>query len=383
MRAFLFALACVLIVAPSLAPACSLCGSLLRRESLAVEFAEATWVLYGTVANPKLSTEGGQFAGTGTTEFHIEKVLKAETPVGDRKMLLLPRYVPILDTKTPTRFVVFFRKGRDQVEFSLGRQVSSPAVFDYLQGIEKQRGKDALPALAFAAQHLDHAEPAIAEEAFLELARANDADVARLARTLSPERLRTMLRQPNLEPERLSLFAFLLGSCGDASDVELFRTLLQRNDEKSVRSLEGVLAGYLTLRPKEGWQHTLDLLHQPKSPFLHRFAAVQTLRFLYATKSNDMRPTVIRVMGSVAVHPETADMAIDDLRLWKAWDHTAAILACHGKQSHAAPIVRTSIERYAVACPLPEARRFVEALRQQDAKRVRELEEELSLEQGK
>jgi hypothetical protein len=378
MRAFVFALVCVLVVLPA-ASACSLCGSLLRRESLSVEFAEATWVLYGTVANPKLSTEGGPLAGNGTTEFHIEKVLKAETPIGDRKMLLLPRYVPILDTKTPTRFIVFFRKGRDQVEFSLGRQLSSPVVFEYLQGIQKQRGKDPIPALAFAAQHLDHDDPSIAEEAFLELARANDADIARLAETLSPDRLRKLLKQPNLEPERLSLFAYLLGSCGDASDAELFRSLLQRSDEKSVRSLEGVLAGYLTLRPKEGWQLTLDLLNQPKQPFLHRFAAVQTLRFLYATKSNEMRPAVVRAMGAVVANGETADLGIDDLRIWKAWDHTAAILASYGKPSHAAPIIRTSIERYAVSCPLPEARRFVDALRVQDAKRVRELEEELTL----
>ncbi len=382
MRAFLFALACGLAVLPA-ASACSLCGSLLRRESLAVEFAEANWVLYGTVANPKLSTQGGALAGTGTTEFHIEKVLKEETPLGDRKMLLLPRYVPILDTKTPTRFIVFFRVVLNQVEFSLGRQVSSPVVFEYLQGIQKQRGKDALPALAFAAQNLDHAELCVAEEAFLELARANDADIARLAKTLSPDRLRKLLKQPNLEPERLSLFAYLLGSCGDASDVELFHALLRRSDEKSVRSLEGVLAGYLTLRPKEGWQLTLDLLNQPKQPFLHRFAAVQTLRFLYATKAADMRPAIVQAMGSVAANGETADMAIDDLRIWKTWDHTATILLSYGKPSHAAPIIRTSIERYAVSCPLPEARRFVDALRQQDAKHVRELEEELTLEPGK
>jgi hypothetical protein len=80
---------------------------------------------------------------------------------------------------------------------------------------------------------------------------------------------------------------------------------------------------------------------------------------------------------------ELADVAVGDLTRWKLWDHTKLILAQYGKPSHSAPIVRNALLRYALLCPQPEAKAFVDRLRQQEPKLVRELEEDLAFEQGK
>ena len=43
-----------------------------------------------------------------------------------------------------------------------------------------------------------------------------------------------------------------------------------------------------------------------------------------------------------------ADQAIEDLRRWGYWDLTTDVLAQYSKPTHAAPIVRRSIVRYAL-----------------------------------
>jgi hypothetical protein len=75
-----------------------------------------------------------------------------------------------------------------------------------------------------------------------------------------------------------------------------------------------------------------------------------------------------------------ADLALEDLRKWKMWDLTGTVLAQFGKPSHDAPIARRAILRYALCCPLPEARQFVEQLRRRLPDEVRDLEESLETE---
>ncbi len=80
---------------------------------------------------------------------------------------------------------------------------------------------------------------------------------------------------------------------------------------------------------------------------------------------------------------ELANVAITDLQKWKLWDHTDLILKQYNRPSHAAPIIRSAILRYALTCPQPEARQFIEQRRRQEPKVIRELEEDLAFEQGR
>ncbi len=59
---------------------------------------------------------------------------------------------------------------------------------------------------------------------------------------------------------------------------------------------------------------------------------------------------------------------------WKRWEHTKLIIACYDRPSHKAPIIKSSIVRYALACPQPEARTLVERVRWQDPEELRYLE---------
>ena len=77
---------------------------------------------------------------------------------------------------------------------------------------------------------------------------------------------------------------------------------------------------------------------------------------------------------------EIGDLAIDDLRQWQMWDLTKEILAVYEKPSHASPIARNNIIRYALCCTQPEAERFVAALSKRDPELVAQVRESLESE---
>jgi hypothetical protein len=364
----------LLFFLPCPALACSLCGSVGARISLVQEFDSAQAALYGHIANAKLDGP----AGKGTTEFHVEKVVKDHPDLPRQKMLLLSRWLPILDAKDPPRYLMFFAGNKQKFEPYTGRQLSSPAVLDFLAEYQRHRAAP-MQTLLFAAGYLDHPDSQIAEEAFLLFARADDRRIGTLARQLSPDRLRKLVQKPGLEPERLSMFAFLLGACGTPADADLLRSLLKTPGERNYKSFEGILAGYISMRPQEGWAFALETLKNEKNSLLLRYATLRTLRFFYNAKAAECAPQVMQGMALALDHFDIADMAIQDLRKWKRWEYTRQIVACYDRKSHQAPIIKNGIVRYTLACPLPEARTLLERVRREDPELVRDLEEEMML----
>lgn len=362
-----------LTLLPSPAPACSLCGTVARSMSLAYEFNEASVVLYGTLANAKLDPAG---AGRGTTEFHIEKISKDDPSFPRPKTLTLSRYLPIFDAKAPPKYVMFIREPKKSLEPYWGKEIASPAVLDFVAQLHQVR-KDPVQMLLFAGKHFDHADVNVADEAFLVFAKADDKLVAQAAKKLSPINLRKLVKNPDLEPERMSMFAYLLGACGNADDAELLLSLLKNPSPRLFKAYEGMLAGYIAMRPDAGWALARENLKNDKQSFLVRYATLRTLRFCYNARPEEAGPRVMEALSLALGQPEIADIAIEDLRKWKRWEHTKQIFACWNVKSYQSPLFRQSVVRYALACPQPAAREFLDLARRQDPELVRDLEQEL------
>ena len=103
------------------------------------------------------------------------------------------------------------------------------------------------------------------------------------------------------------------------------------------------------------------------------------MRFLQSTRGAECKSEVLKCCAALVPHGDLADQAIEDLRRWGYWDLTADVLAQFGKPTHAAPIVRRAILRYALCAPGDESKRFVAAVRQSDPKLVKSVEEMLEL----
>jgi hypothetical protein len=373
----------VLLLVPPPATACILCGGNPKTTvTLRQAARSARLILYGTMFNPRLNPENVGQPGSGTTDFRIEKVLKSDPFIGNTRVIRVQRYIPV-DARSPSRFLLFCDVYNNKLDPYRGVPVQSTAILDYVKGAMTLDPKNSTQALLYFFRYLDHKEEDLANDAFIEFSQANDQQIGAVAPRLAPDRLRRLLLNPRTRSERLGLFAFLLGACGTARDADLFRSLLDRPTERTSKAFDGILSGYIQLRPRQGWDLTVSILGDPRKPFADRFAALRTLRFHQAWKPKETRLQVLRGLSVMLNQGDIADMAIEDLRRWQMWDLTTSVLAQYGKKSHSAPILRRAIVRYALSCPKPEAVQFAARLRKKDAELVAEVQESLEFEKVK
>jgi hypothetical protein len=371
-------LVALLEIGPALSPACSLCPSSVNVPTLREDAAAAQIIIYGTLSNPRLSAAvPGSSADGAATDLSVERILKSDPILAGRKMLTLPRYVPV-DPKNPPKFLVFCTVANGKLDPIRGCP-ASPAVIEYLSGAMALNANDVSKQAAYFGRYLDHADPEVSGDAFREFARAGDGDIARAAKQLDPARLRRLLTDPQTPPDRLALFAYLLGGCGTPADADLLGRLLRQPDDRLGRAFGGLLAGYVQLRPDDGWRLLLGVLVDPQQAFSRRLAALSTVRFFYRSQPA-ARQRAIQALAALVPQGDLSDLAVEDLRQWQEWGLTGDVLAQFGKKSHAAPMVRRAIVRYALSCPRPEAKQFVEQLRRTDRQLVQDVEESVEIE---
>ena len=196
-----------LVLLPADSHSCSLCGTVRQRELLSSQFDRAECVVVGRLANPRLNDQPGALPGSGRTEVHVEKILKATAKSALPKQVMFDRYIPVLDPKDPPRFAVFLETRNGQLQTFSGVHLKSPGLADFLTQLQKIPPTDQVERLKFCAEHFANSDSAVADEAFLEWAKSPDPVVALAARKLSPDALRTLLRNTALEPDRISVCA--------------------------------------------------------------------------------------------------------------------------------------------------------------------------------
>ncbi|HEX4612346.1 MAG TPA: hypothetical protein VH092_29395 [Urbifossiella sp.] len=368
------ALAAVVLAPAVPAAACTFCdGGVRTRQSLRLHHAGAKVVIAGQLKNPRFdpATDGG------TTEFHVATVLKDHAARGGRGVLTLPKYLPVVGN-TPPDYLLYC----DVVSGALDPVYGLPApaaVVEYARAAAAATDPDPVKQLGFFFRHLDHPHPAVAADAFLEFARASDADILKAAATFDRAKVRRLIADPATPAERLGVFAFLLGASGTADDAAFLAAMLTPNPtpDRASAAFGGLLAGYILLKPQEGWAFAAGVLADERRGYSDRLSTVNTVRFFQATRAAESKPHVLRCCAALLPCGDLADQAAEDLRRWGYWELTADVLGQFGKPTHAAPIVRRAIVRYALTCPADEARRFVAALRQSDPRLVADVEEML------
>ena len=372
MRWIVCALATIAVVIPP-AAACTFCGGgLTTRQTLREHFKRANYVAHGKLANPRFDPDGGG----GTTELRIGKVLKPDAAIGNRAVVVLPRYLPVIGD-TPTEYLAFCATEGGKPDPIYGVPATA-AVTEYLLGASKLDEKNAVARLGYYFKHLDSADQAVSADAFLEFGKASDADIVKARSVLDPTKVRKLFTSPATPPERLGVFALLLGLCGDKTDADLLAGLVTRQptQERVRENLGGMLAALTLLDEARGWASAEAVLADSKRPFDQRLAAIGTVQFFQATRPAS-KPQVLRCYRTLLAAGDLADMAADDLRRWGWWDLTPEVLKHFDAPSHSAPVVRRGIVRYALQCPTEETKQFVAAVRQSDPMLVERVEESL------
>lgn len=370
----------VLAALPCPAPSCSLCGNYqsptFREEA---RLPSSRLILAGTLQNPRVGP-----GGTGMTELHISSVLRKDDWLAGRKVVEVPHYLAVNDAKNPPRFLVFCDVFKNNFDPYRGIPIKGEETVEYVKKAIALDPKDRVHNLTFFFNYLENDDPEVARDAFAEFAKATDAEIGRVAPKLSADKLRAWLKNPQTPPERLSVYAVMLGACGVPADAEFLAGLLNDGTARSAAAYDGLLAGYIHLRPREGWRLAVDTLRDGKRNLQARLMVLRTLRFYHGSQPVESRPKIVEAMKAVLDQGELADVAVEDLRRWQIWDLTPAVLPLYGKKGFDAPIMQRAIVRYALSCKdRDDAKAFVAERRKAEADLIQEVEESLAGENTK
>jgi hypothetical protein len=365
---------------PAPGHACPFCQG-QGRLTLMGEYAKAKLVLFGKFSNAKLSPDG-DFQG-GTTDFTIDTVLQDKAKVlGKKKTITLNGYLP----RYKTRFLLFCDVYKGKIDPVRLAEVEGEAdIVKYLKGAMALKDKPKAARLRYAFKFLDSPELEIGQDAYQEFANADYNDYKDMARKLPADKIAGWLEDKDSKTPtyRLGLYASLLGHCGIAKHAKLLRKLLDDPQKWPQIGLEGMLAGYTILSPKEGWAYLRGILNDPKKEFQLRYAALKAVRFFW-----DTRPDLVKKKDLVAglclllKHTDLADFVIEDLRKWKVWEAADKVMALAASKPHDAAVIKRALLRYALSWPKRDARAkaFIESERKKDKETVEEIEELLKAE---
>ncbi len=355
------------------APACPFCS--MQGQTLTGEVAQAAMVLYGSLANAKQE---------GSVDLVVDTVVKGDDVLGKRKTVTLERYV---EPPGPQyKYLVFCDVFKGKIDAYRGVAVKSDSDLPkYLRGALAVRDKKPDERLRFFFDYLDNADAEISNDAYKEFANVDYKDYRDMAGSLPANKIAGWLKSSATPSFRYGLYASMLGHCGKPEHAALLRSMLENHDQPPTSGADGILAGYVMLNPKEGWDYARGILSDPKKEFMLRYAALRAARFFH-----DSRPDVVPakdVVSAIALllsQSDIADLAVEDLRKWGEWELADKVLALRNTPSFEVPIVRRSVLRFALSCPdkVAAAKAYVDEQRKADAQAVADAEELLKLEQA-
>ena len=354
------------------APACSLCANLQQVPTFRQEAAQpnARMILYGTFKSDKNVVNG--------TPFHITTVLRSDKFIEGKTTVVVPKYIPSDDEKP---FLLFADVFKDGIDAYRGVPIKTAEGVEYVKAVLKLDPKNTTENLQFFFKYLDCADKEVAHDAFMEFAKATDVEIGAVAKKLPADKLRRWLKDADTPPERVGLYSFLLGACGSKDDAELLATMLHKDDDRTTKAFDGILAGYINLRPKEGWELALSTLKNDKKSFEMRLSVVRTMRFFYLAHPKESKEVVLQGMEIMLVRSDLADVAIEDMRRLKIFDLTPEVLGLYGTKGYEGQLMRETIIRYALACKDDTAaQKFLAVRRQTEGDLVRDVEDALRFE---
>lgn len=359
--------------------ACSICGAALRQSPTFREEAAQDTARLIVAGTPVKCDAVGE--GKYVTRFRVDTVLRPDAVLGDKKEILIKRF---MDTADKSKWLLFCDTYKGQIDPFRGVPIQGADAIDYVKKAIVLSPKDRTGNLQFFFRYLENADKEVARDAFIEFAKASDQDIAQVARKLSASKLRGFLEKTTTPSERLSVYALLLGACGGAEDARFLEGKLKSPGERFANAFDGILGGYMHLEPRKGWALAVATLRDGRKPLAIRLAVSRALTFYHGARPKESRADVLKGLEAMIVQGDLADLAVEDLRRWQMWDLTREVLSLYGKKGYDAPIMKRAIVRYALSCKDdPAAQSFVTERRRAEPDLVKEVEESLEYEKAK
>src|SRR5437764_8091359 len=264
------------LVLAATATACPFCSA--QSTTLTSDAGQAAMILFGRLTNARLDPND---VNAGATDLVIESVVKPHEILAGKKQITLPRYLP-QEKENEYKYLVFCDVFKGAIDPYRGVAVKTDSrIAEYLKGALAVKEKDVAARLKYFFAYLDDKDPEVSNDAYNEFGLADYKDFRPVAEKLPAETIAKWIQDPNTSPSRLGLYGSILGHCGGAQHAKLLRELLDDPQRRYASGIDGMLAGYVLLQPKEGWAYLAGVLADEKADFLLRYAALRAARFFH------------------------------------------------------------------------------------------------------
>jgi len=365
------------------AEGCPFCGG--DSSTMLKEADLASLILYGKLTNAKLDPKDPN--GSGTTDLVIDTVVKSHEILGGKTVVTLPKYIP-LEKDQDVKYLIFCDVYKGKIDPYRGVPAKADSrIATYLKGALGVKDKTMAEKLKFFFDYLDDGDGEVSSDAYKEFGNADYKEVRALAEKLPADKIAGWLKDPNTLTIRLGLYSSLLGHCGKPEHAKLLRGMIDDPDHKLSTGIDGMLAGYVLLAPKDGWGYLAAMLADRTKEFMQRYAGLRAARFFHEYRADVVaKDRVVAALLPMLAQKDVADLVVEDLRKWGSWEQAEKVLDLFGKPGFSEPIVKRAVMRFALTCPPAKSKRaaeFVAERRKENAKYVEEIEELLSYENPK
>ncbi len=369
-------LSAVLILAGigSPAVACSMCPAV--RDTLSEKLAQAELAVVAELVSVQRPAGLGERVSSPLAPFEKRlarfRVLRV---LGDGAFESVGSCVDLLcrtQASAGTTFLLLGSGGREP-EWSEPVEMSTAAL-DYLDllGALSTASAERLASLLPYTNSLDDL---VAADAYAELARAPYADYVAMRTQLDPRWLIARIQAADTKTHCRILYLMLLSVCGTSEDAQRLEELLRQRDETQRPVLHAAIACYLRLAGADGIALVEDLLLKDRTvEWTDAYAAIVAIRYCGEEFDNVPRPRLAAALHHLLTRPRLAEHILADLARWSDWSVVERLPKLFREASGDDRSVRVAIVQYLHACPLPEAKAQLEALREIDPQSVQTAE---------
>lgn len=235
--------------------------------------------------------------------------------------------------------------------------------FDKLQTLP-EKGAD---RLAFFQDYFEDEESVLAFDAYDEFAKAPYEDLFELKDRMDRAKLVRLIQDDKTSPNRRRLYFTMLGVCGQPEDTKMLEELMLSGNRQKMRGLEALIACYLTLKGEDGMELvSKTFFEDPDCEFTNTMLAMQALRFHAAETEVIPKARIVAAARHVLDRDEARDMVIPDLARWEDWSVMERLVKIFRESDGDDNWIRVPIASYLFACPLPQAKVYLEELKEMD-----------------
>lgn len=248
-------------------------------------------------------------------------------------------------------------------EALLGYVATAPAV-----------SEPAAKRLEWFAAKLEHPQPQIAEDAFVEFGTAPLAAVQVAAGAIVADRLRQWVVEPAIDPRRRGFYGLALGIVASQTPdqkeacIRSLHGAIESPADDFRAGFDGVMAGLLVADGEQGL-HFLEErgLFGTEARAVDQRHLLAALRFAWESLADSIpRDRIAEVTAKLLARRVVAADATIDLARYRAWQAVDDVAQLWNTLGPDDPLVRRAVAGYLTACPLPAAQGYLEKIGQRD-----------------